>query len=178
MGRVSYQSNFLLGIGSEVPTTRGDGRQNNYDSNQKWLVRPMNDTEVCAWLARYNSTSQMAAARVWRTLADDAAALLLPVEAESVRPTAARAIVDATAHYYNVLPAVILGDSRRKLATRARHVAIWLCAKHCREMSLPDLGAFFGRDHTTIYAARTKIEAELKVDSSLPLVMRAIEAML
>ena len=138
----------------------------------------MNDTEVCAWLARYNSTSQMAAARVWRTLTDDAAALLLPVEAESVRPTAARAVVDATAHYYNVLPAAILGDSRRKLATRARHVAIWLCAKHCREMSLPDLGAFFGRDHTTIYAARIKIEAELKVDSSLPLVMRAIEAML
>ena len=60
----------------------------------------MNDTEVCAWLARYNSTSQAAAANVWRTLADDAAALLLPIEAESVRPTAARVVVDATAHYY------------------------------------------------------------------------------
>ena len=110
--------------------------------------------------------------------AENTESLLGMIEAESVRPTAARAIVDATAHYYNVLPAVILGDSSRKLATRARHVAIWLCAKHCREMSLPDLGAFFGRDHTTIYAARIKIEAELKVDSSLPLVMRAIEAML
>ena len=72
----------------------------------------MNDTEVCAWLARYNSTSQAAAANVWRTLADDAAALLLPIEAESVRPTAARVVVDATAHYYNVLPAVILGEGR------------------------------------------------------------------
>ena len=145
----------------------------------------MNAVEVHAWLTRYNSTLQTAPAHVWRTLADDAAALLLLVEPESVRPTSARAVVDATAHYYNVLPAAILGDSRRKLATRARHVAMWICAKHCREMSLPDLGAFFGRDHTTIYAARTKIEAELKAtsncrwpDSSLPLIIRAIEAAL
>jgi chromosomal replication initiation ATPase DnaA len=61
---------------------------------------------------------------------------------------------------------VTLGDlqSPRRAAawSRARMVAMWLCSQLSRQASLPKVGLFFARDHTTVVYARRQIGRVLK----------------
>lgn len=60
-----------------------------------------------------------------------------------------REIVDAVAWKHNVTTADILGPGRRRDIVAARMEAYWLCSKKTR-CSLPQIGKFFDRDHTTV----------------------------
>ena len=51
----------------------------------------------------------------------------------------------------------LLGDRRAAAWARPRMVAMWLAAQVAREASLPKVGAFFRRDHTTVVHARRQI---------------------
>ena len=63
-------------------------------------------------------------------------------------------IVETVARHYDVPPSVLLGADRHKSVTEARHVAMAL-ARQRVGASFPELGRYFGRDHTTcIYAVR------------------------
>ena len=59
-------------------------------------------------------------------------------------------------------------DSRRRLASLAhpRQVAMFLARKHTNA-SLQDIGAAFGRDHTTVLHALRNVEAKMETDAPL-----------
>ena len=59
-------------------------------------------------------------------------------------------------------------DSRRRLASLAhpRQVAMFLARKHTSS-SLQDIGAAFGRDHSTVLHALHSVETKLETDAPL-----------
>lgn len=70
----------------------------------------------------------------------------------------------ATAKYFGLAPATLLGKDRHKSVAMARHVAMYLCKKLLGR-SFPELGREFGRrDHTTVMSAVRKVELLLKKD--------------
>lgn len=69
-----------------------------------------------------------------------------------------RAIMEVVASFYRVPVAGLIGKTRYKEITHARHVAMWLCRRRL-DVSFPDIGRAFGlRDHTTVMSAVRKIE--------------------
>lgn len=73
-------------------------------------------------------------------------------------------IIKVVARSEGVTVADILGASRSKEITRARHRAMYL-AKRITGKSLPDLGRRFGvRDHTTVLHGVRKIEMQCARD--------------
>ena len=69
-------------------------------------------------------------------------------------------ITKETARYFNTDARSIIGPSRSKSVAEARHVAMYLVRK-MTNLSLPDTGKAFERDHTTVISAVNKIEKAL-----------------
>jgi chromosomal replication initiator protein len=90
--------------------------------------------------------------------------------AESGQPTSAApdvsVIIEKTAVAFAIGTKELLGPSRLRGVLRARQVAMFL-ARERTGLSLPRLGAAFGRDHTTVLHACRKIEAEMTEDVGL-----------
>ncbi len=81
----------------------------------------------------------------------------------------------AAAHY-----GVTVGDllSRRtpRKATRARHVAMWLCYRQTRHAA-STIGQHFGnRDHTTVLSACKRLDARREADAGLKAEIDALSA--
>ena len=69
----------------------------------------------------------------------------------------------------------LMGPSRQRQVTRARHIAMFLARTHL-QMSLPELGrAFGGRDHTTVLASVSKIDGLRQDDASLQALLGRLE---
>jgi hypothetical protein len=73
------------------------------------------------------------------------------------KPPSARAVVKLVSLKHGVHPRDIVGANRFRRTVAARHHAIWLVHTHCPWLSLPDVGRLFGRDHTTILYAISKV---------------------
>ena len=65
---------------------------------------------------------------------------------------------------YNVTKEDVLGKKRNREIANARHMAIYLI-KEITEMSYPDIGKIFSRDHTTAIASYQAIEKRLSSDA-------------
>lgn len=76
--------------------------------------------------------------------------------------TPVRDIIARTAAEFNVPIEAILGNSRAYHVVEARHMAMWRARKERLDMSLPQLGEIFRRDHTTIIHAVRKMEQREK----------------
>ncbi len=74
-------------------------------------------------------------------------------------------IISQVCKFYSVDEAVLRGTLKNKGTTEARQVAIYLIRK-LTNLSLPDIGKEFGRDHSTILYAIRKVEVSLKNDNS------------
>ena len=84
-------------------------------------------------------------------------------------PQVRRSITDiifVTAEFYGVSPSEILGPSRSKTLVEARAVAVALC-RDLTPSSYPELGAAFGRDHTTIIYQVKSIVGRMMEDEPL-----------
>lgn len=68
----------------------------------------------------------------------------------------ARRLVGLVADLHGLRPGDILGHSRERKMLKARHSAVALVATRFPAWSLPTLGRFFDRDHTTILHALRK----------------------
>ncbi|MDX9719780.1 MAG: chromosomal replication initiator protein DnaA [Myxococcota bacterium] len=66
-------------------------------------------------------------------------------------------IVKLVSNFYNVRVDDMLRRGRSKQIALARQVAMYLARKHT-DLSYPDLGRFFGKDHTTVLSAFQKFE--------------------
>jgi len=75
-------------------------------------------------------------------------------------------IISQVSKFYSIDEAVLRGTLKNKGTAEARQVAIYLIRK-LTNMSLPDIGKEFGRDHSTILYAIRKVEMELKKGNSV-----------
>ncbi len=70
-------------------------------------------------------------------------------------------IISQVCKFYSVDETVLRGSQRNKGVTEARQVAIYLI-RRLTNLSLPDIGKEFGKDHSTILHSIKKVEAMLK----------------
>lgn len=82
------------------------------------------------------------------------------------RGVSAKKIIEIVSDFYNVEPADLLKQSRKKEYVNPRQIAMYIIRKEL-ETSLPSIGEFFGgRDHTTVIHAIDKIDKIIKEKSS------------
>jgi len=82
------------------------------------------------------------------------------------RPITAPTIITSTAHYFNLSLDDLKGPNRTANIALARQIAMYLC-RDLTELSLPKIGAFFGRDHTTVMHACRKIADMMVKDRTI-----------
>ncbi len=73
-------------------------------------------------------------------------------------------IINQVCKFYSIDESVLRGTLKNKGTTEARQVAIYLIRK-LTNLSLPDIGKEFGKDHSTILYAIRKVEVALKGDN-------------
>jgi chromosomal replication initiator protein len=76
------------------------------------------------------------------------------------------AIMKRVAVAFGVTDKALLGQSRLRNVLLSRQVAMYL-TRDVTGLSLPRIGAAFGRDHTTVLHACRKVEAEIEADAVL-----------
>ena len=85
-------------------------------------------------------------------------------------------IIGEVSRFYNIEEAVIRGTLKNKNTAEARQVAMYLVRK-LTNLSLPDIGKEFGRDHSTVSHSLKKVEQQLAAGTgSLPDNIRDITA--
>ena len=85
-------------------------------------------------------------------------------------------IIGEVSRFYNIEEAVIRGTLKNKNTAAARQVAMYLVRK-LTNLSLPDIGKEFGRDHSTVIHSLKKVEQQLAAGTgSLPDNIRDITA--
>ena len=85
-------------------------------------------------------------------------------------------IISQVCNFYGVEESVLRGSQRTKNITDARQIAMYLIRK-LTNLSLPDIGVEFGKDHTTVLHSIRKVEMSLqKGDTSLQNNIRDITA--
>ena len=70
-------------------------------------------------------------------------------------------IISQVCKFYNVDETILRGSQKNKGIAEARQMAMYLIRK-LTNLSLPDIGKEFGRDHTTVLYAIRKVEVALK----------------
>ena len=75
-------------------------------------------------------------------------------------------IIEITARKYGVTVEDILGTKRTKNIKTARNVAMYI-AKQVLDLSLPQIGKFMNRDHSTVHSNIQNIENQLETDNQL-----------
>ena len=70
-------------------------------------------------------------------------------------------IISQVCKFYSMDESVIRGTLKNKGTTEARQIAIYLTRK-LTNLSLPDIGKEFGRDHSMVLYAIRKVEVALK----------------
>lgn len=93
----------------------------------------------------------------------EALADLLDSGRESVT---AEKIKKEVAQFYHLRVSDLSSPRRQNSITRPRHMAIHLCRK-LTNMSLPEIGVEFNREHTTVLHSCRKMEKDIKTDSKL-----------
>ena len=86
-------------------------------------------------------------------------------ESPGLNPTP-QLILEEVSSFTGVAKDKILGKSKSKDIVRARQIMIYLITQ-MTDLSLPAIGRFIGRDHTTALYARDKIAEELQSDAGL-----------
>ena len=85
-------------------------------------------------------------------------------------------IITQVCKFYNIDDAVIRSAKKSKGVADARQVAMYLI-RQLTNLSFPDIGKEFDRDHTTVMHAVKKVESSLKSgDSTLQNAIRDITA--
>jgi len=85
-------------------------------------------------------------------------------------------IISQVCKFYNIDDAVIRSTKKNKGTADARQMAMYLI-RQLTNLSFPDIGKEFARDHTTVMHAVKKVEASLKAgDSNLQNTIRDITA--
>lgn len=82
-------------------------------------------------------------------------------------------IINATANYFNMTAADLTGVNRTKGVTEARQISMYLI-RTLTNLSLPDIGKIFNRNHSTVLVSIRKIESQMEKNPDLSAVIRDI----
>jgi len=88
---------------------------------------------------------------------------LIPESIGQQQPITAQLIMAQTARYFSLTIDDLTGSNRSANVALARQIAMYLC-RDLTELSLPKIGAYFGRDHTTVLHAYNKIRERINKD--------------
>lgn len=83
-------------------------------------------------------------------------------------------IVEETAKFYDLDPKILMGQSRKADIVLARQVSMYII-RSITNLSLPEVGKFFGQHHTTVMHSVEKIEKYLSTSGELKEVIRDIK---
>lgn len=78
----------------------------------------------------------------------------------------AQEVIKAVASLFNVRVEDLMGSRRQRQLVRPRHLSMWLVREHT-DLSFPDIGRVFGKDHATIHHACKKVAGDLPNDADL-----------
>jgi chromosomal replication initiator protein DnaA len=120
---------------------------------------------LCAW-------SQLTREPI--TLKDTREQLQAMLQAGAQSPVSSARVIEIVAAYHGMKVRDLVGPSRQRQVTRARQIAIWLCRQHL-QLSFPELGRAFDRDHTTALASVQKIDGLAKTDAGIKAVIARLE---
>jgi chromosomal replication initiator protein len=73
-------------------------------------------------------------------------------------------VQDIVAGHFGLTRSQLLGSRRLGHIVIARHVAMLLCIEMLRGASLPRVGRWFRRDHTSVLHARERMRRKIAVD--------------
>ncbi len=93
---------------------------------------------------------------------------------DKVLPTP-QLIISEISSYYNISESVIRGTARDKTTAEARQVSMYLIRK-LTPLSLEDIAAEFGKDHTTVMHSVDKVETNLPGNAHLQTVVKEVTA--
>ena len=82
-------------------------------------------------------------------------------------------IINATANYFNMTAADLTGVNRTKGVTEARQISMYLI-RTLTNLSLPDIGKIFIRNHSTVLVSIRKIGSQMEKIPDLAAVIRDI----
>jgi chromosomal replication initiator protein len=85
-------------------------------------------------------------------------------DTEPVGDTVKR-IVQIVSKRMNVPVNEIMGDSRKKAIKNARNISMYI-VRSMTQMSLPQIGTTFGRDHSTVHSNISMVENQIMADSA------------
>ena len=159
---------------AEVATVKGIRLT---DDALDWLSEQVTGGGVRATLGLLQNLAQVASAFPGPLTRADVQQTLT----ESGQPTSApndiSRIVERVAVAFGVSEKELLGPSRLRGVLQSRQVAMYL-ARELTGLSLPRLGAAFGRDHTTVLHACRKVGAEVTNDTELAQRIRDLRSVL
>jgi chromosomal replication initiator protein len=85
------------------------------------------------------------------------------VPAAASRPLTAEQIMERAAVNFGFSPVDLRAKSRRQPLVLARQVAMYLC-RELTDLSLPQIGSLFDRDHSTVLHAVDKVKSLIQTD--------------
>ncbi len=120
-----------------------------------------NIRELEGALTRINAFATLTQNEVDLAMAHNVLADLRPADID--RPLSVAEIIDRSAASFGFEIDDLCGPSRRQPLVLARQIAMYL-ARELTDLSLPKIGAEFGRDHTTVMHAVDKIKRLIQSD--------------
>jgi hypothetical protein len=75
-------------------------------------------------------------------------------------------VVQAVCLESGLTPGDLMSPSHARRLAVPRHVAMWAADLYCPEYSLPQLGYFFDRDHTSVYQGIARVNRKLMAGQS------------
>jgi len=86
-------------------------------------------------------------------------------------------ILHTVCRYFNVKPIDLMTRYRGRDIIPARHISMYLMLKY-HKITLKKVGEYFGRDHSTVIAAKRRIEGLIQVDIDVREQVKQIENLL
>jgi len=148
--RMAIIKNKAISLGLEMPNDVCDYIAQNITSNVRQIEGVVN--KVVAYRDLNGMTIDIPS--VARAIRD-----MYKGKAEAL-PTPGLIIAEVS-RYYSIPESTVRGTLKNKGTAEARRLAMYLC-RQLTNLSLPDIGQEFGKDHSTVLYAIRKVEASLK----------------
>lgn len=110
---------------------------------------------------------------LFRQIAIDGVRALVPALQPSPGRVPILAIQQCVARHFVVALADLQGVSRRKNLVLARHVAMFL-ARELTDMSFPELGEAFHRDHSTVHYGWRRVQGDVEGPDNDPVLAHQV----
>ena len=160
--RVAIIQNKASSIGLELPADVVHYVAENITSNVRQLEGTVNKINAYRSMIDFD----LSVTSVSRAIKD------MFKSKEALLPTP-QLIISEVAAYYNLSESNLRSNARDRNTAQARQLSMYMIRK-LTTLSLEDIAAEFGKDHTTVMHSIRKIESNIKTSSNLQTVVREV----